>query len=482
MFQTTAPFKLFDYFRIPHLRADVVLDALPDVERITAAGSSSALLWPAAALLASVGARPGLHLVRAVPFVGRVLADAEMRALVRHLPGSWTLTDAVRDRNGTAVSGIWGSDDGSSLLPFDPNEVIANYWTERYIVLGPGARRARLSSLARHAYYRARPLMPRNVQMRLRRWFSRVQQKASFPRWPVETAVDDFFTLVLELVARLSDRPVPFIRFWPNGHSWALVLTHDVEQKVGYENLHRLMDIELEEGYRSSWNFVPCNGYVVERRVLDELRSQAFEVGVHGLLHDGRDVLPRTLPRRLPAMRAYAEQWDAVGFRSPATIRSVELIPTLGFDYDSSFSDTAPFEPQSGGCCTWLPYMLENTVELPITLVQDHTLFELLGRHDGQIWLEKTRLLRDRGGMALMLTHPDYLDLPRLCDSYREFLHEFASDTSAWKALPRDVSAWWRRRSESTLAETEGEWQVVGPASGEARIDFVGAHSPSRAR
>jgi hypothetical protein len=475
MFETTGAFTLFDYFRIPHVRADVVLDALPDLERVTAVGSSSSFLWPAAALLAGAGARPGLHLVRAVPFVGRVLGHVEMRALVERLPGSWTQADIVRDRTGTAVSGIWRSDDGSSLLPFDPNEVVSNYWTERYIMLGPTARRARLSSLARHAYYRARPFLPRNVQMRFRRWFSRVQQKTRFPRWPVETAVDDFFALVLQLVADLSEKPVPFIGFWPNGHSWAFVLTHDVEQKAGYQNLRRLADVELEEGYRSSWNFVPCNGYVVEHTVLEELRNGGFEVGVHGLYHDGRDVLPGTLPRRLPAIRAYAEQWDAVGFRSPATIRSVDLIPTLGFDYDSSYSDTAPFEPQAGGCCTWLPYMLENTVELPITLVQDHTLFDLLQHTNEALWVEKAKLLRDHGGMALALTHSDYVELPNLVESYRRLLQEFAHDSSAWKALPRDVSAWWRRRSQSTLEFRDGEWHIVGPAADEARVDFVGA-------
>jgi hypothetical protein len=474
MFETSTSFTLFDYFRIPHLRAGALLDAVPDVERVTG-GSSASLLWPAAALLAADGARPGLHLVRAVPFVGRVLGEAEMRTVVERLPGSWTQADVVRDEAGTAVSGIWRSDDGSSLLPFDPNEVVSNYWTERHLSIGSAARRERIASLARHAYYRIRPLLPRDAQMRLRRWFSRVQQKATFPRWPVETAVDDFFTLLLQFVADLSERPVPFIGFWPNGHTWALVLTHDVEQKVGYKNLRRLADVEVEEGYRSSWNFVPYNGYVVEHKLLDQLRADGFEVGVHGLFHDGRDVLRRTLPTRLPAMRAYAEQWDAVGFRSPATIRSADLIPTLGFDYDSSYSDTAPFEPQAGGCCTWLPYMLENTVELPITLVQDHTLFDLLQHKDETLWVEKAKLLREHGGMALVLTHSDYVELPNLVDSYRRLLQAFADDASAWKALPRDVSAWWRRRSQSTLEHRDGEWHVVGPAADEARIDFVGA-------
>ena len=51
-------------------------------------------------------------------------------------------------------------------------------------------------------------------------------------------------------------------------------------------------------------------------------------------------------------MRAYAERWEAVGFRSPATHRDWELMPLLGVDYDSSSPDTDPFEPKSGGCCT----------------------------------------------------------------------------------------------------------------------------------
>ena len=171
-------------------------------------------------------------------------------------------------------------------------------------------------------------------------------------------------------------------------------------------------------------------------------------------------------------MRDSAERWQAKGFRSPATLRSAELMPLLGFDYDSSYTDTAPFEPQAGGCCTWLPYMIEDLVELPITLTQDHTLFDLLGHRDESVWVEKARFLRQRGGMALVLTHSDYVDQPYLLDSYRGLLEEFADDSTAWKALPRDVSDWWRRRSNSSLEEIGGEWCVVGPAQREARVEF----------
>jgi hypothetical protein len=148
-------------------------------------------------------------------------------------------------------------------------------------------------------------------------------------------------------------------------------------------------------------------------------------------------------------------------------------MPLLGFDYDSSYSDTAPFEPQAGGCCTWLPYMIGELVELPITLPQDHTLFEVLGQQDESTWIEKARFLRDRGGMALLLTHPDYVENGRLLESYQRVLEEFGNDSTAWKALPRDVSDWWRRRSKSTVEEIDGEWRVTGPAGDDGRIDFI---------
>jgi peptidoglycan/xylan/chitin deacetylase (PgdA/CDA1 family) len=251
------------------------------------------------------------------------------------------------------------------------------------------------------------------------------------------------------------------------------VLTHDVEAQVGYEKLPELLQVEVEGGYRSSWNFVPQDRYVVADELVESLQEQGFEVGVHGFNHDGRDLASlATLKRRLPGIRDSAERWQAKGFRSPGTLRSAELMPLLGFDYDSSYTDTAPFEPQAGGCCTWLPYMIEDLVELPITLTQDHTLFDLLGHRDESVWVEKARFLRQRGGMALVLTHSDYVGQPYLLDSYRRLLQEFADDSTAWKALPRDVSDWWRSRSNSILEEIAGEWCVVGPARNEARVEF----------
>jgi hypothetical protein len=186
-------------------------------------------------------------------------------------------------------------------------------------------------------------------------------------------------------------------------------------------------------------------------------------------------------------MHENAKRWGAVGFRSPATHRTWGLMPLLGFDYDSSYPDTDPFEPQGGGCCSWWPFFNGDLVELPITLPQDHTLFAILRRDDESAWVEKASLLRDRGGMSLLITHPDYMLEPRFTALYGRFLEAFAGDDRMWHALPRDVSAWWRRRAASTVESRDGEWRVVGPASDEAAVRLVepawpaGAHPATSA-
>jgi hypothetical protein len=212
----------------------------------------------------------------------------------------------------------------------------------------------------------------------------------------------------------------------------------------------------------------------VEDDLIRDLAAQGFEVGIHGLYHDGKDLESlSTLVERLPAMREYAERWEASGFRSPATHRAWGWMSLLGFDYDSSYPDTDPFEPQSGGCCSVLPYFNQETVELPITLPQDHTLFVILGHSDGRLWAEKVNYLKSQGGIALIITHPDYLSHKGLLNAYRNLLQQVQGDPTVWRALPREVSSWWRRRAVSRLELKAGGWRVIGPAAGEARIVFT---------
>ena len=483
MFEATEPSLFLDYFRIPYrplAAGEPSWPSLPASHPLQSCGvvryGARTLAWPTRVALAMHGFAPRASRLGSIPIFAAVLPDATAADWLIETEGSWSPRLAVVDARGRRIASVWqDADSGSVFLPFDPGEAIQAYWSEAYkLVTARNRTRARRAAGA--VYYRLRPAIPRTVQLRLRRVASRVQARASFPQWPVETSLHDLYGFFFGVLGELAREPVPWIAPWPNGYSWALVLTHDVETTLGYECLDALREVEVERGRRSSWNFV-AGRYTVEDDVVRRLTDDGFEVGVHGLYHDGRDTSPAYVAQRLPAIRAVAERWAASGFRAPSTRRVWEVMPTLGFDYDSSYPDTDPFEPDGGGCCTWLPFFNGATVELPITLPQDHTLFCVLRQRDETMWLEKAAQLRERGGLALLITHPDYMVDAEPRDAYGRFLASVEDDATAWTALPRDVSAWWRRRAASSLERVGGSWQIAGPAAGEGRIAFAPAHA-----
>jgi hypothetical protein len=145
-------------------------------------------------------------------------------------------------------------------------------------------------------------------------------------------------------------------------------------------------------------------------------------------------------------------------------------MPKLGATYDSSFPDTDPFEPQAGGCCSILPFFLGEMVELPITLVQDHTLWEILRREDIELWTRKSDWIIANGGLVNLITHPDYLDTPSRLRMYEEFLEYLGRQRDGWNALPREVADWWRARARLRCVEGEGEPHIKGEGADRARL------------
>jgi hypothetical protein len=467
LFVCSHPVLAFDHFRVPY-RVEPAGDA-PDAWATLAPESATGrtLRWPAS------GAGP-VRRFRLGPLVlhGRVLPDECLRQRLAAAGDGWRPVEALTAGEQRLAS-IWRDDSGAVALPFNPNEIVRNFWNERYTAgAQPDGRGWRARAVA--GYYLVRPLLPRPVQIAARRAYSRVQARTPFPRWPVEESLHGFLRLVLGWASGLAGEDVPSIAPWPAGRAWALVLTHDVETADGLRRIPQLRDVEVAAGYRSSWNLVPGR-YEVPDSVVAGLRADGFEVGLHGLYHDGRDLADGVLARRLPEMRRWADRWNAVGFRSPATHRAWRTMASLPFEYDSSYPDTDPFEPQPGGCCSWLPYFHGPVVELPITLPQDHTVFVILRRTDGRIWIDKGEAIRAAGGMALLITHPDYVGAGPVVDAYVRLLAHFAGDTSVWRALPVEVNRWWRRRAQSRLERVDGRWRVVGPAREEADVVFTGA-------
>lgn len=484
MFEASHPFAFFDYFRVPYETVQAGsssehFQTRPPLGRLRPVGrpeeSARSLFWLRSDMIdGKEKAWPaGCYQLEDMTLFGRVALNSAVPEILRGLGQGWYPSDSVIDPSNQPVAAVWRDNDGNVFLPFDPGDVIDYFWSEKYREVGRSAVSAAARTVALRSYYLARPLLPRPLQLQLRRVFTHVQGKSPFPAWPMENTLHRFYTWLFALVTDLAGGPVPFLDPWPDDRSWALVLTHDVETDAGCQDIELFRGVERERGYKSSWNFVPLR-YRVEDDVIRGLQDEGCEVGVHGLWHDGRDLeSKRMISRRLPQMRAYAKRWNAVGFRSPATQRHWELMPLLGFDYDTSYTDTDPYEPQPGGCCTYLPYFNQEMVELPITMAQDHTLFAILQNPDASTWLRKAQLLRERRGMVLVLTHPDYAHDRRIADGYRQLLDEFHGDNTVWHALPREVATWWRNRAASKICRAGDDWRIAGPAAVNGRVRFT---------
>jgi peptidoglycan/xylan/chitin deacetylase (PgdA/CDA1 family) len=353
---------------------------------------------------------------------------------------------------------------------FDPNDFLL----ERY------AQREDGQSALMRGYYAIKPLLPRRLQIAMRRRHAARRARSEFPAWPIEPLlVDHERHLFRQRLAGTGASRVPFVGYWPEGRQFASIVSHDVEGPEGIANIPRVLELERKHGLVSCWNFC-AEWYEIPDGTFEAVRAAGCEVGLHGILHDGKLFRDRAgFEANLPKIHRYLELWDAVGFRSPATHRNPDWMPELGCLYDGSFPDTDPYEPQAGGCCSIFPYFIGDLVELPITLVQDHTLWEILRDESIDRWTEKSGWIAANHGLVQLLVHPDYLLSDArftLYDSFLEWLSSLHRSGGGWQALPREVAEWWKQRSSLECSQGgDGEVRVIGgPGVERATVGWAG--------
>jgi glycosyltransferase involved in cell wall biosynthesis len=290
------------------------------------------------------------------------------------------------------------------------------------------------------AYYVAKPAIPLRVRLALRRILANQLRRRYTNTWPINEAA-------CKVPAKWPG--------WPEGKKFAFVLTHDVESRKGLDRSRELADLEIELGFRSAFNFVPEGEYRDPESLRGFLTANGFEVGVHDLHHDG------SLYRSWGSFRSgakkinrYVEQWGAEGFRSGFMRHNLRWLDDVNVLYDSSTFDTDPFEPQPDGVETIFPFWVSQDgqhgyVEMPYTLSQDSTLFILLKENSIDIWKRKLDWIAQKGGLALVIVHPDYIGFngqTRVGEYsqqlYRDLLEYVADRYSdqCWFALPKDVA------------------------------------------
>lgn len=293
-------------------------------------------------------------------------------------------------------------------------------------------------------YYLIKPIIPRNMQISIRRANARLKLRTYRNVWPIDHG---------------AGQPPKRWPGWPEKKKFALVLTHDVDTAKGQERCHKLVRLEQSFGFRSSFNFVP-ERYRVLPELQHYLETSGFEVGVHGLKHDGKLYSSKEVfQERTIKINHYLRGWKSVGFRSPAMHHNLEWLHNLNIEYDASTFDTDPFEPQSDAVGTIFPFWVpgnsvqDGYVELPYTLPQDFTLFVILQEKNCDIWKQKLDWIAEKGGMALLNSHPDYMNFTGKklgideypLEYYEEFLRYIKTKHKGeyWHVLPKNMSCFW---------------------------------------
>lgn len=290
-------------------------------------------------------------------------------------------------------------------------------------------------------FYTIKPFIPRWLQILVRCRVVSYQRKKNSYIWPIDPN---------------AGIPPKGWQGWPDNKKFALVLSHDVDTQKGHDKCYQLMEIEESLGFRSAFNFVP-ERYVVSRTLLKDITDRGFQVCVHGLKHDGKLFSSRKIfKRRAIRINKYIREWGVEGFTTPSMLRNPEWIYELNVKHCMSTFDTDPFEPQPHGIGTIFPFYMKNKssgkgfVELPYTLPQDFTIFILMKEQTIDIWKKKLDWIVQKGGMALLNTHSDYMNFTESklgmeeypVEYYIEFLKFIKAkyDGEYYHALPMEIA------------------------------------------
>ncbi len=291
----------------------------------------------------------------------------------------------------------------------------------------------------RQVYYMLKPFMPRRLQLLLRRQRLQLQRRRHAHHWPID--------------ADAAHQVPSGWRGWPEARQFAVVLTHDVESAKGQAKCRQLMALEQDLGFYSSFNFVP-ERYDVSAELRSHMAACGFEVGVHGLNHDGKLYGNwERFQQRAVRINQYLKDWGAVGFRSPAMHHNLAWLHELNIQYDADFCHLRT--AHGGHAPFWVkaPNASSGYLELPYTLPQDFTLFVLMEETDIAIWRQKVDWIAANGGMVLVNTHPDYMWFTDSEQEPETYPARFYADLlryikqryadQYWHVLPRDLTRAW---------------------------------------
>lgn len=224
---------------------------------------------------------------------------------------------------------------------------------------------------------------------------------------------------------------------WQGGKKAGLCITHDVDYLEDFNNIDYIIDLEQKFGLKSSFNFLTCWNYKIEKQLLTRLLHTGFEIGLHGYTHDiafgyrSKEKITTAIKKAMDELGV-----EVVGFRAPilAISRKVlEVLEELKFKYDSSILGN------KAGICFPYQYPGLNICELPLTL-QDDFLFrdKNLTQDEGFEFISKMiEDIIEVNGLVVLNLHPQICKMHNIF--YEKLLNFISQRNDIWKTTPIGV-------------------------------------------
>ncbi len=325
---------------------------------------------------------------------------------------------------------------------------------------------------------------------------------------PLADLLEDFLFELLLLLSSRANLPLVTKPFWPPRYSFAVCLTHDVDEvrksyqwltwplrraKAGdfaylkhqllslWEKLmgrepfwtfERIMEVERRLGVRSTFYFLQESGkvrllspntwklyarrYELNRRlarVIRELSEGGWEVGLHGSYYSfENEELLRREKARLEAVLGK----EVLGIRQHHGNLSIpltwELQERAGFAYDTSLLPRGEAGFRWGTCFPFSPWFNGKAlglIEIP-TIFMDTPYFMKGPAEAERRCMRLLHAVKRRGGVLNLLFHHTVFnprEFPGWAELYQRLIQK-ARSMGAWITTAGEVAEWWRRRRE----------------------------------
>ena len=186
---------------------------------------------------------------------------------------------------------------------------------------------ARLAGL----YYLVKPLMPRSVRSRCAAGYAAPPRPAGVPALADRGRARPRTRRSRSgaRIAAAGADSVPFVNFWPDGHRFAL-RAHPRRRGAAGRREHRAAS--ARSSVRTALSRPGTSSPRATRSRTGSsrsIRADGCEIGLHGIKHDRKLLRDRARLRgaTLPKIHRYLAEWQAVGWRSPATHRNADWMP-----------------------------------------------------------------------------------------------------------------------------------------------------------